>query len=321
MQSQFTSFCIFSFQPLHIAVKGGKEALVSILLDYTQDGLLVRDVDGQTPLHCAVARSFSTIVDHLLRVMPKEGLVMENGVGNTPTEIAALAELVQCCKELGDLASGQRPSEGLLHPEYIFSSVARIPAAHFSKYEAELKDLMEIIPEMVDRGTVPDERKLYMKNEIQDWVNKMLTRFKAAKRREEEREAERKARRDEEEEKERQEGVIPYPCDTADLKKTFELITKAYQATFDNFQPRRLIHILDVQESVGYTLTKVNPITVDDGYADASQRLELYGIPIKGRWTRESTDLEDEEARPKSEESEVETFLVFEIFDATPDPW
>jgi uncharacterized protein YqgV (UPF0045/DUF77 family) len=299
---------------LHIAVKGGKEALVSILLDYTQDGLLVQDVDGQTPLHCAVARSFSTIVNHLLRVMPKEGLVMENGVGNTPREIIALAELLRCCKELSDVVS--RGVDELL-PDTYYAIHKRIPVAHFSKYEAELKDLMEIVPEMVDRGTVADERKLHIKTEIQNWVNKMLTVFKAAKQREERKEAERKTR-----EEERQKGLPdpnPYPSDTADVKKTFELMTKACES--GHFQPRRLIHLLDVQESVGHTLTKVNPKTMDNEYGDTSQRIELYGIRIKGRSYRKRTDFEDYEAGAETEKSEVVAFLFFDFFETTPDPW
>ena len=143
-------------------------------------------------------------------------------------------------------------------PDSVDSTVARIPAAHFSKYEAELKDLQDIVPGMVDRGTVPDERKLHMKNEIQNWVNRMLGAFKAAKECEERREAERKARKDEDEKKMREKYGLPkvntYPSDTADLKKTFELITNACEATPGNFQPRGLIHLLDVQKSVGYSL-------------------------------------------------------------------
>jgi hypothetical protein len=307
---------------LHLAVKTGKESLVSILLDYTQDGLLVQDVDGQTPLHCAVARSYSTIVNHLLRVLPKEGLVVENGVGNTPREVIGLSELLQCCKELNNVVSRQNSSGSTLSPDSIDSTNERIPVAHFAKYETELKDLREFVPEMVDRGPVPDERKLHMKNEIQNWVNKMLVEFKSAKQREERREAERKARKDEEEKKRRQKGlpdVNPYPTDTADLKKTFELLTNAYEADPNSSQSRRLIHLLDVQKSVGYTLTKVNPKIVDND--DPSQSPELHALRNKGAYTytRKSADLEDYDAEP--EQSAVETFLVFDFFEMTADPW
>jgi ankyrin repeat protein len=170
-------------------------------------GLLIQDVDGQTPLHSAVARSYSTIVRNLLRVIPKEGLEVENGVGNTPREIVALAELLKSCKDLSNVVSMQSSSGNSLSPDSIDSTIARIPVDQFSKYEAELKDLRDIVPEIVDRGTVPDERKLHMKNEIQNWVNKMLAAFKAAKKREERREAEREARKDEEEKKSQQKGL------------------------------------------------------------------------------------------------------------------
>ncbi len=285
-----------------------------MLLDYVPElGLLIQDVDGQTPLHSAVARSYSTIVRHLLRVIPKDGLAVENGVGNTPREIVALAELLKSCKKLSNVVS--MTSGNGLNPDSIDSTIQRIPVAQFSKYEAELTDLRDIVPEIVDRGTVPDERKLHMKNEILNWVNKMLAAFKGAKEREERREVE-KARKDEEEKKKKQKGLpdkTHYSSDTEDLEKTFELMTNACKA--DDFQLRRLIHLLDVQNSVGYSLTKVNPDTVED---------ESGGLPklrSKGRYTRKSADLEDYEAEPEQRDSELETFLVFRTFDTTADPW
>lgn len=296
-------------------MKCGNASLVSILLDYAPDlGLLIQDVDGQTPLHSAVARSYSTIVRRLLRVIPKDGLAVENGVGNTPREIVALAELLKSCKKLSNVVSMQMSGNGL-NPDSIDSTIERIPVAQFSKYEAELTDLRDIVPDIVNRGTVPDERKLHMKNEIQSWVNKMLVVFKAAKEREERREAE-KARKDEEEKKKKQKGLPEktlYSSDTEDLEKTFELMTNACKA--DDFQLRGLIHLLDVQNSVGYSLTKVNPDTEDD---------ESGGLPklrSKGRYTRKSADLEDYEAEPEQRDSEFETFLVFRTFETTPDPW
>lgn len=293
-------------------MKCGHASLVSILLDYKPElGLLIQDVDGQTPLHSAVARSYSTIVRHLLLVIPKEGLAVENSVGNTPREIVALAELLNSCKKLK--VSTQSSSGSSLSPDSIDPTIARIPVDQFSKYEAELKDLRDITPEIIDRGTVPDERKLHMKNEINNWVNKMLAAFKAAKKCEERRESEREARKDEEKKKKQQKGLpdeTPYPSDTADLTKTFELMTNACKA--DDFQLRRLIHLLDVQNSVGYSLNKVNPDTEEDEN-DGSPKLRS-----KGRY-KKSVDLEDNDVEP--EQREPETFMVFRVFDTTADPW
>jgi hypothetical protein len=81
----------------------------------------------------------------------------------------------------------------------------------------------------------------------------------------------------------------------------------------DDFQLRRLIHLLDVQNSVGYSLTKVNPDAVDDEN-DGSPKLRR-----KGRYTRKNADLDDYEAEP--EQREAEAFLVFNVFDTTADPW
>ena len=286
-----------------------------MLLHYTQAGLLSQDIDGQTPLHCAVARSYSSIVNHLLQVMPKEGLVIENGVGNTPGQIIALARLVQSCK---DLSSSPDLSRFALNPDSVDTTIARIPVDQFSRYEAELKSLMEIVPEMVDRGTVPDERKLYMKNEIQNWVTKMLIVLRVAKQREDQRQAEKKARKDEEKRKKRQKGLPDENLDlvdTADLHKTFELITNAYEAPLP---PRRFIHLLDVQNSVSHTLSKVNPNSADDE-CDASQKPKLYGTQNKGRYPRRRADWED--VATADDEKQLQTFLVLDFFETTPDTW
>jgi len=252
--------------------------------------------------------------------------MIENSVGKLPGEISFLAVLVSCCKELDEIVSGRRSYERGLTPDSIDSSAfARIPVAYFSKYETELKELVEIVPGMVDRGTVPDERKIYMKNEIQDWVNKIKGLLGDATQREERRHVERKAREEEEKKKKRQKGladdVDPYPRDTADLMKTFDLVVNAHKDPVSCVHPRRLIHLLDVQNSVGYTLTKVNPETADNEDEYASQRpLEVFWDRNRRRYTtRKHADFGDE-AEPEQDQI-LETYLVVGLFQTTPDPW
>jgi hypothetical protein len=263
------------------------------------------------------------IVSRLLRVTPKESLVTENGVGSTPQEITNLAQLIDSCKDLMNITSSQQSQSGnTLSPTSAESAIERIPVSRFSKYEAELMELTEVVPAMIDRGTAPDDRKLHIKNEIRNWADKMTDTLRDAKEREKLREAERRVRKDEEEKKEQLKGLskkVPYLTDKADVGKTFELITKACEADSNVTQPRHLIHVLDVQKSVGYTLAKVNPKTADNEY-DGSQQLAVYRTQNRWRYTRKHADFEELEGESEPSRIEIRTVLLSKFF-STPDPW
>ncbi|KAH9483204.1 hypothetical protein JR316_0005308 [Psilocybe cubensis] len=95
--------------PLQVAIKNGHVEIASILLGYTPTSsalLQIRDVDGQTPLHCSVRRQFVQITRHILdtsRALPSisaqhssllgDLLHTEDSVGLTPFEIASVQVL------------------------------------------------------------------------------------------------------------------------------------------------------------------------------------------------------------------------------------
>lgn len=56
--------------------------------------LLLRDVDGSTPLHAAVNGGFPAVTQSLVDGYPKAGLYLENGVGETALEITSRRELL-----------------------------------------------------------------------------------------------------------------------------------------------------------------------------------------------------------------------------------
>jgi len=76
--------------PLLLCVKRRRVDLVRMLTfnPLTKASLLLRDVSGSTALHCAVLRELPVLTQILIDVIPPEGLYMEDGVGNTPLEIA-----------------------------------------------------------------------------------------------------------------------------------------------------------------------------------------------------------------------------------------
>ncbi|KAJ7775633.1 ankyrin repeat protein [Mycena maculata] len=85
--------------PLHICVKRGFKKAAQLVVEFSNTTALVRDVDGSIPLHCAVRAGFPEIVQILVDAAPS-GLHMENGVGETPSEIADLQALIARNQEL-----------------------------------------------------------------------------------------------------------------------------------------------------------------------------------------------------------------------------
>ena len=296
---------------MHIAVKLGYEKLVSILVEYNKDSLLTRDIDGQTPLHCAVARSFATIVKTLLDAMPGDGLVMENGVGNTPVDIITLAELIQRVKQLSSIVSDQRSSSSDgLDPSGINASDSRIPASYFTKYETEFKELRGIIRDMAGRGTAPESSRLT--DEVEKWVSKMEVILREAKTQEARKEAERKAR-EEEEQKKRLPHINQYPSASASISDTFEVVEKAAQSHLSmGATIRQLIHLLDVQKSVKCTLSKVNPNAVENEYGGQSTG-RYRGKRHSRRTDDEFEQEEDEEENALKKEGMVSEFFQTEV--------
>ncbi|KAI0738301.1 ankyrin [Daedaleopsis nitida] len=74
--------------PLHIAVKKAALNTVRVLLQANAPAFLIRDNGGSSPLHCAVSQSRAEITRLLGDAGPDEAFALEDGVGNTPVEIA-----------------------------------------------------------------------------------------------------------------------------------------------------------------------------------------------------------------------------------------
>ncbi|KAG9000610.1 hypothetical protein FRB93_012622 [Tulasnella sp. JGI-2019a] len=91
--------------PLSIAVKSGRIDIVSSLLQTAKTAvlpaLLLRDVTGSIPLHTAILAGHAEIVTLLASAGSPEALYMENGVGLTPSEIAAHCALSQTLRAQG----------------------------------------------------------------------------------------------------------------------------------------------------------------------------------------------------------------------------
>ncbi|KAF8075783.1 ankyrin repeat protein [Lyophyllum atratum] len=85
--------------PLHLAVKQGATRAAKLIVEFTKSTLLMRDIDGSTPLHCGVQRGFGEITEMLVKAVPPEALYMENGVGETPFDMATLKHKLQITQD------------------------------------------------------------------------------------------------------------------------------------------------------------------------------------------------------------------------------
>ncbi|KAJ6615451.1 hypothetical protein B0H10DRAFT_2164836 [Mycena sp. CBHHK59/15] len=64
--------------PLHLCTKHGFKKAVQLVVDFSKDTVLTRDVDGSIPLHSAARAGYAEIVNLIIAAAPA-GLHMENG--------------------------------------------------------------------------------------------------------------------------------------------------------------------------------------------------------------------------------------------------
>ena len=234
-----------NLQPLHIAVKLGHIRLVKLIVEFTKSSILMLDVDGQTTLHAAVKLCFPQITSVLLAAADPKSLQMENGVGNTPFEIVSLNELSSRIQRYpqNQLNGRSRMSElriDGIEPFY------RYPGDYIQKLQKELPKLHAILDVLFAEGRLKRQTKLA--TELTKFASLMKERLSIA----EAAHTARLARFPNE-----QKGVSADVKDGYDLEKTFSIVVEALKGLTVN---RQLIHLLDVQKSVGADLEKVgNP--------------------------------------------------------------
>jgi len=235
---------------LHIAVKRGHKKVVEIILGFTKSTLLKRDINGQTPLHCAAKAAYIDITCQLLAVSPPEVLHLEDSVGNTPLEIVNLAETNERLRnynqnngfEFKDLS----PSE-----VKIASNPLRLT---LQKVEKELKEIREGVESLFKDGA--GKMAGDIKTATLKWAEQMQKKVEVFKEK-------LRTEKDEEELKKKLMGEqadppAPVLQDYADHGETLSLIRATLTSCSVSLAPvsRHLIHLFDVQRSVNATLAK-----------------------------------------------------------------
>ena len=235
----------FNLQPLHIAVKLGHIRLVKSIVEFTKSSILMLDVDGQTTLHAAVKLCYAEITSILLAAADPKGLQMENGVGNTPFDIISLSELTSRIEGFPHMITMTQLKMDGVEPFY------RYGGEYIQKLQKELPKLHAILDLLLADGRLKRQTKLA--KELTNFANMMKERLSVA----EAAHTMRLARLPTEEEE-----ISADPKDKYDLEKTFSIVVGALKGLPVN---RQLIHLIDVQKSVGADLEKVGDRSSNEG--------------------------------------------------------
>ncbi|GJE83966.1 ankyrin [Phanerochaete sordida] len=216
--------------PLHLAVKKNRTDLIDILLEAGASTFLVREAGGSTPLHLAVKSRLPKITKVLAEAGPSEAITLEDGVGNTPIENAARqAFLEKLKKACGGFSSS---------PQDFYLNYNKRPF-ELEKNERELPRLRETIEHLRRDGRLAAGTKLA--KELGAFVDRLEARL--AK----ERESAEKRQKEQDAKKPATDKTFNVPRDTSHASKTLEALLEALAA-----RPtlRQLIHVSDVHRSV-----------------------------------------------------------------------
>ena len=139
-----------------LAVKRGNATTARTILEFGIDPavLLIRDADGSTPLHTAVQKEDSVLVEILLKYGPTQLLYTENSVGQTPLDIASL-------KGLPRVAAGlSRPTELSVNPEQHLRIPKLTAPFHVEKQKVEIPKLRATLDTLLADGLIAHGTKL-----------------------------------------------------------------------------------------------------------------------------------------------------------------
>lgn len=189
------------------------------------------DAYGFTPLHNAIRKGHPLIAEEILKVIPQEGLYLENGVGKTPYEDAqkrAMRPVTYTISKVNpsvlEYSSGVRPTHMHLNIDAL---------------EKELQKVVDSLNRLVRNGTL--EKGSQLANTFEKFVSATEGRLAKEKARAAETAGDSK-------------GEDDVHTDARDPIETFKATAKAVQS---DEAKRTLIHLKDVQLSVETDLQRV----------------------------------------------------------------
>lgn len=248
--------CLLKFQqPLHLAAMKGNIDIVKMFAGLKTPALLLRDINGFTPLHIGVKQGYTEITTILGEAGPTEAFYMENAVGELPIETAIQKDLILRYRE----ATVGHP----LNPRTLQVANAYVLVGDpfpLSKMETRVPALKKMVEELLNEGRLSKGTKLH--KALISFVDKMEAKIAEVHIKEVElKAAEEAAEETETQENEKLNGDSRNPIGTL---QAIRKIVKQKPAMH-----RLLIHIADVHKSVQAVLPepeqdRPKPVIMDE---------------------------------------------------------
>jgi ankyrin repeat protein len=213
--------------------------MVKAILKFDNTTALYHNIDGQTPLHSGVAQGYNSIAKELLETPQRGGLFLEDCIGQTPLELAALKEL------LSRLKKSHRERIDTLGSDNYVDGTDRI-APH--RIEEQLPLLKKVVKQMIDEGKPKDPQKFnfdmtafanLLESNLEQWKQKLAALPPKPEPKEEK--------------------VNENPTESENVDATWNAVHGALVAAVEAGETRReLAKLLDVQQSVKARLDEVS---------------------------------------------------------------
>jgi len=218
-----------------LAVKRGYTVILRTILDFGINSALclLNDANGSTPLHVAAQNSNSAVVEVLLQHGPAEHVFAENSVGQTPLDIADLKALPRVTGS----TDAPRPAEPEVNVSYQLRKMRNTAPFDLEKQKVEIPKLRATLDALLADGCLVHGTKLA--TELLSFAARMEGKLAI--------EAARKnaARKGIEEDEVDPIAQMSNPTRTCVLLR---------DAAATQPRCRRLVHLMDVQRSVQWSL-------------------------------------------------------------------
>ncbi|KAF8267587.1 hypothetical protein EI94DRAFT_1801491 [Lactarius quietus] len=248
--------------PLMLAAKRGNVTTARTILEFGIDPAvhLLKDVDGSTPLHVAVQKEDPVLTELLLKYGPTQPLYTENGVGQTPLDVASLKGLLRLSDRW---ISG--PTDLTLNIEQYLRTPQKAPPFNVEKQKIEIPKLRATLNLLLADGRLVHGSKLT--TELLAFADRMERRL-----------AEETARNSAAE-NQADDGELDSPERQGSASRTYFALHEAVEA-----RPgmRQLVHLADVQRSVRRNLAQ-----------------QAEGTFVRWSQLSRATDEEDKQADPE----------------------
>ncbi|TFK24215.1 ankyrin repeat protein [Coprinopsis marcescibilis] len=259
--------------PLHTATAVGAYQVVKKLVQFDSNFTLVRNIDGQTPLHIACNKGFAETVKVLLESGASQhaGLYMEDGVGQTPVEslwLKRLSEVLSSQQTGSYFRYNRKPSTLDLRRIPTQNHTVHMVRVNIEHLEKDIPRLQEIVDILVAEGTPsnPGEFALKLASFIET-LKRTLATLKA------------------DESKVTEASAPPAPqlvsrakkgsSDSSGFERTGKVVLE-FGGAVNLPGQRDLVKLFDVQASVKANLDRVfNSRNTDDEDSDAEEDEDL----------------------------------------------